>query len=166
MTGATSGAKCATTDYSWSNSDVFRQYLPEHFLPNIRMPTAEDPVLLLVDGHSSHVSKPLIGWARSVHLIIFILLANTAHILQLLDVSVLEPFKRFNSSECAQYMRNNMGMTINKYQICQHNCSAHLRAMVATDITAGFKKAGVYPLCQDAVNQEKSHSCEAFREHM
>ena len=90
MKGATPGAKGVMSDSGWSNSIIFRTYLEDHFMPHIRRGNYDNqPILLLYDGHTSHVSPQLIEWANSNNLILFVLPAHTSHLLQPLDVSVL-----------------------------------------------------------------------------
>ena len=79
--------KCSET--GWINKDLYLEWF-QFFLQNIP-PTR--PVLLLQDGHSSHISIELIELARQndVHLLCFP--APTTHILQPLDVGVFKSFK-------------------------------------------------------------------------
>ncbi|VDI27324.1 Hypothetical predicted protein [Mytilus galloprovincialis] len=85
MNGATPGAVGAVSDSGWSNTKIFRQYLTDHFLKYIPGRN-NDNVLLLLDGHKSHVAVDIIEWAQEHHIIIHVLPAHTSHILQPLDV--------------------------------------------------------------------------------
>jgi hypothetical protein len=49
--------------------------------------------LLILDGHSSHVTLDVVQRAKLIGLDIFILPSHTSHRLQPLDVSVFHPFK-------------------------------------------------------------------------
>lgn len=101
MDGASTGARGEMSESGWSNLEIFETYLKEHFLPFARAGTdTSQPVLLIFDGHSSHVSPTLIKWAQSQNLIFFVLPAHTSHILQPLDVSIFGPFKSFYYTEC------------------------------------------------------------------
>ena len=51
------------------------------------------PVLLLVDGHKSHMTLDLIELARENDVILFCLLPHTTHALQTLDVSIFKALK-------------------------------------------------------------------------
>ena len=64
----------------------------EFFLKSI--PPAR-PVILIQDGHTSHVSIQLIELARANNVHILCLPAHTTHLLQPLDVGVFKSFKAF-----------------------------------------------------------------------
>ena len=85
INGATPGAAGTVSETGWSNTKVFIQYLSNHFL-NFIPGRNDDPVLLLPDGHKSHVAVDIIEWAQERNIIIHILPAHTSHILQPLDI--------------------------------------------------------------------------------
>jgi len=84
-----------------SNSVIFRDYLENHF---IKHAPAHDfnPILLLMDGHSTHMSVGLLEWAKSMNIVIFIL---PAHILQPLGVACFGPFQGMYNNLCHNTMR-------------------------------------------------------------
>jgi len=165
MKGATPGARYTMSDSGWSNTAVFQEYIQKQFLPNVcGKPTSQQPVLLLLDGHSSHTSRSIIEWAKSHHIILQVLPAHTSHVLQPLDVSVFGPFKAYYYQECAYYMKRNMGQTIDRYSMGRIACKAYLKAMTPTNIISGFRKTGCYPLCPDVIARERLYPSEAFRE--
>ena len=59
MTGASPGADGCITDSGWSNSEVFRHYLQNHFL-KFAHSHRDQKSLLLLDGHKFHVSVRLV----------------------------------------------------------------------------------------------------------
>lgn len=163
MKGATPGAHAVMSDSGWSNADIFQEYLKTQFIPNVRGGCADDQkILLICDGHTSHVSKSVIEWANSKNVILFILPAHTSHLLQPLDVSIFSPFKTYYYSECATYMRNKIGQTVTRYQMCQLACTAYMKAMTPQNIVAGFRKTGIYPIAKDIVPKEKLFPSESF----
>ena len=56
MDGATPGAAGTVSDSGWSNGEVFRKYLDEHFLNFIPQREPGQHILLLLGGHKSHIS--------------------------------------------------------------------------------------------------------------
>ena len=73
MQGATPGAAGCVSEYGWSNSEIFKSYLKDHFIKYVPGRT-DDHVLLLFDGHKSHISVDLITklqyhyvWTASTH---------------------------------------------------------------------------------------------------
>ena len=96
------------SESGWINKDLYLEWF-QFFLQNI--PTTR-PVLLLQDGHSSHISIELIELARQndVHLLCFP--AHTTHILQPLDVGVFKSFKANFSKACHKYIIKHPGRVI------------------------------------------------------
>ena len=95
MAGASPGAAGTMTETGWSNSEVFRKYLQDHFVKFIPERDPDQHLLLLPDGHKSHISVDLLDWAKAKNIILFILPAHTSHILQPLDVSCYGPYKTY-----------------------------------------------------------------------
>jgi hypothetical protein len=65
---------------------IFIKYAPAH---------DDNSILLLMDGHSTHISVGLLEWAKSMNIVIFILPAHTSHLLQPLDVACFGPVQQF-----------------------------------------------------------------------
>jgi len=136
MLNTTPGAGVAVSETGWSNTEIFKEYMVGHFLKHVQRSDPAQPILLLLDGHSTHTSLHIVHWAMEHNIHLFVLPAHTSHITPL-DVAVFGPFKRFYYSECADYMRWNMGKTITRY------------------IVSSFKKTGIFPLNKDAIAAEK-----------
>ena len=76
------------------------------FLANI--PPARH-VLLVQDGHSSHISIELIELARQNEVTLLCLPAHTSRILQPLDIGVFKSFKSHFNKVCGNYMKQYPG---------------------------------------------------------
>ena len=112
MTGALPGSGYAMSETGWSNSNIFKRYLQEHFLTYSQAgKNANEHTLLLYDGHSSHLSKEVINWALENKIVLFVLPPHTSHLLQPLDVGCYGPFKSYYYSECSQWMRCHIVIT-------------------------------------------------------
>ena len=74
------------------DSELFVSWMKKLFIPKVK-PTAEKPVLLLLDGHVSHCSIPLIDVAKENHVILLALAPHMTHLCQPCDVSVFKGFK-------------------------------------------------------------------------
>ena len=96
------------------------KYLPER--------NAKNPVLLLYDGHKSHVNLDIIEWAKQ-ELVLFVLPAHTSHVLQPLDVGCFGPFERIFNNMSHKFMRENCGQSITRYNICSIGCQAYVKAV-------------------------------------
>ncbi|XP_053376483.1 uncharacterized protein LOC128547533 [Mercenaria mercenaria] len=64
LEGCTSGTSGTVSESGWSNTEVFTKYMTEHLEPHLPSRADGSKVLVLYDGHRSHVSLGLIGWAQ------------------------------------------------------------------------------------------------------
>ncbi len=77
----------AKSESGWVDSELFLAWMKKVFLVYA---VSQRPVLLLVDGHASHVNLELIDIARDNNIILLCLPPHTTHLLQPLDVSVFK----------------------------------------------------------------------------
>ena len=74
----------------WTDQELFSYWMTDLFVKNI--PPAR-PVMLLVDGHSSHYEPDTIRLAAQAGIVMLCLLPHTTHVTQPLDVSFFRPLK-------------------------------------------------------------------------
>ena len=99
LDGDSCGVNATLSKTRWSNGVIFRDYLENNFLKFV--PGCDNQkVLLLLDGHRSHISVDLTEWAILKGIIIFVLPAHTSHILQPMDVPCYSPCERIYNASC------------------------------------------------------------------
>ncbi len=140
--GAAPGTLFRSSENGWINQEIYLEWF-QFFLKNIP-PTR--PVLLIEDGHSSHITIELIELARANDVHLLCLPAHTTHILQPLDVGVFKSFKSFFSKACHKYLVSNPGRVITTDVIASIVGEAWSQSMTPLNIMSGFKKCGIYPL--------------------
>ncbi|CAC5396821.1 unnamed protein product [Mytilus coruscus] len=145
-----SDGQCSKT--GWSNSDIFKTYLENHFLKYISHDISATPLLILFDGHCSHVSLTLQDWAESKNIILFILPPHCSHILQPLDIGCFGPLKACYNREAQLFMHRNPGCKITRFNIGQMSCSPNQKGLSAQNLTSSFKKSGIYPFNPKAID--------------
>ncbi|KAG8175295.1 hypothetical protein JTE90_008213 [Oedothorax gibbosus] len=74
----------------WSNEEIFVEYL-QHFIHYVK-PSPDEPVVMILDNHGSHISFPAITCAKTFGIMISIL-QHTSHKMQKLDKTVFRPFE-------------------------------------------------------------------------
>ena len=136
------------SDKGWTDMELFSYWLRELFLPSI--PPAR-PVLLLLDGHSSHYEPETIRYAASQGVVIVCLPPHTTHVSQPLDVSFFKPLKSYWSEACHKYMQDNPGRVVTKYQFSSLFSTAWYKAVRPETIVNGFRKVGVCPFDASAI---------------
>ena len=114
--------------------------------------SADNPVLIMYDGHRSHININLINWAKTQNLILFILPAHTSHMLQPLDIGCFGPFERIFNNVSHKFMLENCGKSITRYNNCKLGCSAYIKALSPENLCLSFRKAGIYPFNPDVVD--------------
>ena len=89
--GEVSGSRYGLSGSGWTDRELFYGWLEEHFLAHA---VPARPLLLLVDGHSSHYDPNSIRFARDHFVIIFCLPPHTTHEAQPLDVTFFGSLKK------------------------------------------------------------------------
>ena len=145
MNGQTPGAAGTVTTSGWSNAEVFREYLQDHFMKYVQGHDSSEPILILYDGHRSHFSLDLIEWANANNIILFVLPPHCSHILQPMDVGCFGPFQIKYSQECQSFSRSN-GRMVSRYDVCALACKVYSAALTPANLRAAFTKSGIFPV--------------------
>ena len=132
----------------WIDQELFALWLQKSFVKSI--PPAR-PVLLLLDGHSSHYTPEAIKLAAEETVIIFCLPPHMTHVVQPLDVSFFGPLKKYWSKVCHMYMAENPGKVVTKFQFSSLFSKAWYLTIRPDIIMSGFRKVGVCPFDFSAV---------------
>ncbi|XP_060572583.1 uncharacterized protein LOC132730626 [Ruditapes philippinarum] len=162
MEGSSPGAQGTVTDSGWSNTAIFLEYLETHFLKYVQRPNSETPVLLIYDGHKSHINLQVINWAKDHHVILMVLPAHTSHILQPLDVGCFGPLQRIYNSECQKFLRNNPASKITRYNICSLVCPAYASALSVVNLRSSFKRSGIFPFNPAVITDSQLAPSKAY----
>ena len=109
------------------------------------------PVLLLLDGHSSHFSLEAIKFAAENEFILFCLPPHTTHVAQPLDVSFFAPLKRHWARVCHEYAIDHPGRAVTKFQFSSLFSKAWFLSIQPSTIMSGYRKVGVYPFNLTAI---------------
>ena len=136
------------SDKGWTDQELFKHWLKDHFL---KYTVSGRPLLLLLDGHSSHHEPASVELAREEEVILFCLPPHTTQDSQPLDCTVFGPLKRHWSDVCHQFQQRNPGMVISKLNFSGLFTEAWLKALTPANIVAGFRKCGVYPFNRNAI---------------
>ena len=144
MKGAPPGAISGFHPSGWIQCDLFCQWM-KHFASFVK-PTAEDPVVLIMDGHYSHTRNlEVINFARENHIIMVCLPPHSTHKMQPLDIAFMKPFKTFYNQETEKWISRNEGRAVTQYEISELMGKAYIRAATMSNALSGFRAAGIYP---------------------
>lgn len=142
--GAPPGTIFSCNPSGWMTSRDFSKWF-DHFLDHTR-PTAEKPILLLLDGHSSHVKNlAFLEKASASHVTILSFPPHCTHRLQPLDVCYMGSLKTHLSKTVESHLKINPGIPITINEISSLLGKAFLSASTPSIAINGFQKAGIVP---------------------
>ena len=144
LNGAPNGSLGLATPSGWMNCELFVVVL-KHFIKHMNV-SKNNPAILVMDNHESHVTLQTIDTARENGLIILSFPPHCSHRMQPLDVSIYGPFKRYFNTACNDWMMTNPGRALTIYDIGTLSGQAYDRAFIPANVTAGFKRTGIYPV--------------------
>ncbi|CAG5019198.1 unnamed protein product [Parnassius apollo] len=147
------GTRYAATKNGWMETDVFERFFEKVFLPTVGQ---KRPILLIYDGHSTHVGLNIIEKAREADITILKIPAHTSDNLQPLDLAVNKSFKDKWDQALVKWQRLHVGEVMPKKDFSK--LIGEIWAQVDPKVcVAGFRKAGIYPFNNKAVPEEKFH---------
>ncbi|GBP80747.1 Chimeric ERCC6-PGBD3 protein [Eumeta japonica] len=144
------------SDTGWMKSDIFFEYIANGVNNWLTEKQIQKPVLLLVDGHRSHLTMELSEFCDNNKIILYSLPANATHILQPADVSVFRPLKVEWRKVVKEWQNReeNLNKQLTKATFCPL-LDQILKKDMKSAIKNGFKKCGLYPFSPDLVDYTK-----------
>ena len=124
--GEVPGTMYGLSSNGWIDTDLFTQWFSHHFLayvPPVR------PLLLLLDGHSTHYNPVTIEKAAKEKIVMFCLPPHSSHCTQPLDKGCFSPLKQFWKQECHDFLVNNPGKVVTRYDFSQLFSKAWYKGM-------------------------------------
>lgn len=146
--GEVPGTVYGLSSKGWIDQELFDLWFTKHFL---RYAPPARPLLLLLDGHSSHYCPATIKYAAQEGVIIFSLPPNTTHLTQPLDKGIFGPLKVAWRQVCHQFLVKHPGMRVAKHNFSSLFSEAWVQALTPRNIISGFRTTGVYPPDRKAI---------------
>ena len=109
-------------------------------------PPRARPLLLLLDGHSSHFCPDTVRLAAQEQVVVFALPPNTTHLSQSLDKGCFGPLKAEWRNVCHRYISEHPGKVVTRYTFFRLFCQAWMKSMTIGNIVGGFRVTGIYPI--------------------
>ena len=134
----------STSNSSWTSDSHGYEWLTTVFELNTRPIDPMQRRLLMMDGHSSHMTANFIAFCMEHLIDLLILPLHISHLLQLLDVGVFSPLKRALADEIDTVARLDSSR-ISRADWVSMFVWARSRALVTSNILAGWKGAGLEP---------------------
>ena len=84
--GGAAGAMYSVSESGWMEKENYESWFTKMFMPAVKHMLTSGLVVLLFDGHFSHISLNLVTISRENRVHLMLLPSNTTHVLQPLDV--------------------------------------------------------------------------------
>ncbi|XP_050502477.1 uncharacterized protein LOC126881871 [Diabrotica virgifera virgifera] len=143
------------SDSGWMNSEVFYEYIGNHFLPYLKEKNIPQPVLFFVDGHRSHLTKQVSELCEASGIILVALFPNATHILQPADVSIFKPLKTGWQTIVRTWKFENFPKDVTKYTFATILSTVFKKYATESTIRNGFRKCGLFPFEKSNVDYTK-----------
>lgn len=145
LDGLVPGAWVKLNQKGWITMEIFFKWF-EKFV-EFSKASKNTPVLLLLDGHSSHTKNlNLINYARDNGVVLLCFPPHTTHRLQPLDVAFMKPLSSYFDDEVRKWLRTNPGRVVTLHQLSALFSAAFIRAASMPTAINGFRKTGVWPV--------------------
>lgn len=139
----------------WMTKETFYMFLGNVFYPWCVENEVEFPVVLFVDGHSSHLTLPLARFCHEKKIELIALYPHATHILQPMDVAIFGPLKGCYRKAVEEWKTKNNYQPLDKYHFAEVLKNAIDSLDVSTLLKSGFKACGLFPLDENSVNYSK-----------
>lgn len=144
------GAIYSCSDTGWSNEVLFLEWL-HHFAKSVK-PSVEDPVLIIMDNHSSHISLGIFNFCKSKGIVLVTLPPHTSHKLQPLDLTFFGPLKSAYNRQCDLFLRTKERITT--YDLAEIFAKAYEKVVTMDKAISGFDAAGIWELKPEKFTDE------------
>lgn len=130
-------------------SELFRKWFLGHFL---KFAVQDRPLLLVMDGHQSHLDPQLFQVAQREGVILLCLPPHTSQILQPLDVSFFGPLKADLCGLTGDLSAVSHSFFVSKKKFSRVVRDSYQRLKDRRVVLAGFRRCGLYPLDPAAID--------------
>lgn len=143
------------SESGWMTSETFYEYITNVFHPWLKDNSIPLPVILFLDGHSSHININLSEFCKENGIILTAFYPNATHRLQPLDVGVFYPLKNCWRNDVRQWRMENSGKKMQRSdfsKILQKSLDATVSPLI---IKKAFQSCGLFPFTEDAIDYSK-----------
>jgi hypothetical protein len=149
LTGGPAGAA-----YAMGSSGYFTEENFKHVIEFIIKHTPSTNRLFIIDGHTSHFEPSALDMCVEHNIQVLCLPSHTSHLLQVADLTIFAAFKKRLEVSCETHRLQHQH-DITKYDIASITCHPWQECIKVTNVVAGFKRSGIWPLNKLAVTSDK-----------
>ncbi|KAI5646769.1 DDE superfamily endonuclease domain-containing protein [Phthorimaea operculella] len=143
------------SESGWMNMEAFYEYITNVYYPWLVKKEIPLPVILFLDGHTSHISLPLTTFCNEKGIILVALLPNSTHVLQPLNDAVFRPVKDTWRATVREFMVKNNYTKLKRTDFAPEVQKCFDRCLKPETIKSGFECCGLYPFDPNNINYVK-----------
>jgi hypothetical protein len=150
----------STSNSGWTSDSHGFEWLQRQFDPLTRPEDPSERRLLILDGHSSHITANFIAYCMDNKIDLLVLPPHTSHVLQPLDISIFQPLKRALATETDRLAALDSGR-IPRVEWTEAYIRGREKAFTSKNIQTGWKATGLWPLSAFEVLNRLPQAAEA-----
>ncbi len=145
LSSSMEGTAFATSPNGYTDHELGFEWVCKVFHPATVGSSRGRTRLLLMDGHSSHLTSQFLGFCHDHDILPLCLPPHTTHMLQPLDVGCFAPLAHYYRAEVDE--ASHYGLHgVSKFDFLQFYSVARQKAFTAKNISSAFRKSGFVPL--------------------
>ena len=146
-------AHMGRSETGWMDSELFCHWLLTCFIPALESRCVKRPVILFLDGHSTHVSLEASDICVANGIELYCLLEHSSHIMQPLDLRLFSVLKQNWKEAVRAFQVENVGEFVTKRTFAKVFRSAWEKSAQIEIAVKGFVEAGLFPFCPERVTK-------------
>ena len=150
--GAPDNTLFARSESGYIDTILFRKWFETHFL---RFAVKERPLLLVFDGHSSHIDKETTDVAIREGVVFLCLPPHLSHVLQPLDVGFFAPLKAEFAKAASNLCQFRHSFVVAKANFARVLSGPYEWCKARRYVVAGFRKCGIFPYNPEAIDTSR-----------
>jgi hypothetical protein len=135
------GTMYGRSESGWMTTEIFTSWF-DCFISRV----TQRPLLLIFDGHKTHLGLDFIHRARAENVTVIKLPSHTTSKLQPLDVSCFRPIKNEWDNQLIHKQRLNGFTSLSKSEFVDVLSLVLREKLSSTIVQSGFRKTGIFPL--------------------
>ncbi|KAI8401625.1 hypothetical protein FOFC_18494 [Fusarium oxysporum] len=134
------------SEKGWTSNKLALIWLRKVFIPSTQPEKKNEPRLLILDGHGSHMTEKFLWECYDNNIYLLFLPPHSSHVLQPLDVAIFGPLKRAYRRLLLDFASVADDSHIGKITFLYTYDKARREAITKSNAIAGFKATGLWPV--------------------
>jgi hypothetical protein len=137
---------CGTSLSGWTNNDLGLAWVEEVFDWLTKGKAQTSYCLLILDGHSSHLTKDFFDFCHNNKILIMVFPPHSTHTLQPLNVVMFAPLAQHYSTRSSEHLHGSQGLLhVKKGDFTDLFWPAYKASFMRSNILKAFEATGVSP---------------------